>query len=96
MGQGGGQEGGEGGVHHKSSVEQQRDLAGDEGRGREGGEKGGGTRAVWEQQRVYWFHPLKPNNWSDLAGDEGGWGRGVGGGPAESSVGATNFGLKKL
>ena len=32
---------------------------------------------------MYWFHlfglPEKPNNWSDLAGDEGGWGGGVGG-----------------
>ena len=47
--------------------------------GRARGEMGGGhQRAVWEQFLEFWA-PLKqnPNNWSDLAGDEGeAWGDG--------------------
>ena len=74
--------------------------------GGQGGVDGGGRqRAVWEQQGVHWFHllgSLKTNNWSDLAGDEGGeawgvWGGGQGGvdgGEApKSSVGATRRSL---
>ena len=49
--------------------------------GRARGEMGGGhQRAVWESCTVFfffWWVFLKPNNWSDLAGDEGG---GMGGG----------------
>ena len=66
--------------------------------GRARGEMGGGAPESREQQKVHWFPLLGSNNWSDLAGDEGGgMGGGVGrwpmeggqGGRSESSVGAT-------
>ena len=79
------------------------DLAGDEGggmgggvgrwpmEGGQGGRWGAGTRKQCGSNKnalVHFFRlPSKPNNWSDLAGDEGG---GMEGGQApESSVGAT-------
>ena len=85
--------------------------------GRARGEMGGGIReqSVRVVTRVggwggctgsFFWAPSKPNNWSDLAGDEGGgMGAGVGrwpmeggqggrwGGPPESSVGATKGAL---
>ena len=59
------------------------------GKGGDGG--GGHQRAVWEQQKCigspFWA-PLKPNNRSDLAGDEGGgMGGGVGRWPMEGGQG---------
>ena len=75
--------------------------------GGQGGRWGGGghQRAVWAtKDALFFWLPLKPNNWSDLAGDEGGgMGGGVGrwpmeggqggrwGGAPESSVGATSY-----
>ena len=64
--------------------------------GRARGEIGWGhERAVWEQQKCRFTVrlPSKPNNWSDLAGDEGGGdggrARGEMRGAPKSSVGAT-------
>ena len=55
--------------------------------GGQGGRWGGAQRAVWEQQKVHCFPLLKPNNWSDLAGDDGGMGGGVGRWPMEGGQG---------
>ena len=79
------------------------DFAGDEGGGMgeawgggpwragKGGDGGGPQRAVWEQQKRQWLTfgiTKKPNNWSDLAGAEGGgMGGGVGRWPMEGGQG---------